>query len=151
MRCTIDDCPNEAVALGMCMKHYMRMRRTGDPTAAREARRTLTDTALREEIAALQQENTALRRHLAEARRRASRPARKQSEATSLRKQVRELKKRLQRVVEGPKGALVVSAADRRTIRAALHPDNFTTRAQKRRADKASQIFKRSDHDRGRA
>ena len=32
MICTIDDCHNQAIAGGLCAKHYMRRRRTGDPT-----------------------------------------------------------------------------------------------------------------------
>ena len=33
--CTIQRCTNKAVALGLCAKHYMRQRRTGDPTSAK--------------------------------------------------------------------------------------------------------------------
>ena len=28
----IADCPNESIATGLCAMHYMRRRRTGDPT-----------------------------------------------------------------------------------------------------------------------
>src|SRR6516225_11686343 len=34
-KCKIAGCTNAALALGLCAKHYMRQRRTGDPTSAK--------------------------------------------------------------------------------------------------------------------
>jgi hypothetical protein len=34
--CTIDGCSGRAKAKGLCMKHYMRARRTGDPAKTRK-------------------------------------------------------------------------------------------------------------------
>jgi hypothetical protein len=34
--CTIEGCETETVAKGLCWKHYMRWRRTGDPAKARK-------------------------------------------------------------------------------------------------------------------
>lgn len=36
MECSITDCDNPAAARGLCAKHYMRARRTGDPTVVRK-------------------------------------------------------------------------------------------------------------------
>ena len=57
--CEISGCPNPAIAQGLCAKHYMRQRRTGDPTITRKP--GPNGTALRQENTALRKENTALR------------------------------------------------------------------------------------------
>jgi hypothetical protein len=36
MTCSIEGCGGEAVAKGLCAKHYMRQRRGGDPTVRRK-------------------------------------------------------------------------------------------------------------------
>jgi len=36
MTCSIQGCPNKAVVRGLCSMHYMRARRTGDATRARQ-------------------------------------------------------------------------------------------------------------------
>src|SRR3954452_23181247 len=35
--CTIEGCGNKPVAKGLCAKHYMRLRRTGDPLRTRRS------------------------------------------------------------------------------------------------------------------
>jgi hypothetical protein len=57
--CEISGCPNPAIAQGLCAKHYMRQRRTGDPTVTRKP--GPNGTALRQENTELRQENAALR------------------------------------------------------------------------------------------
>src|SRR5215471_8786251 len=64
--CEISGCPNAAVARGLCAKHYMRRRRTGDPTVTRNpgpngAALAQEITGLRQKVIALLQVNTALR------------------------------------------------------------------------------------------
>jgi hypothetical protein len=34
--CDVKDCPNNSVAKGLCAKHYMRQRRSGDPNKVRK-------------------------------------------------------------------------------------------------------------------
>jgi hypothetical protein len=70
MRCKIDGCHNDAVAAGMCAMHYMRQRRTGDPTVTLKPGRKPGPKApdpraelarLREELARLRAENAKLK------------------------------------------------------------------------------------------
>jgi DNA repair exonuclease SbcCD ATPase subunit len=72
-QCTIEGCPNAAVAKGLCPQHYMRVRRTGSATTAPQkpgpkpkGKPQATDTAsalagLEAEISRLKAENAALR------------------------------------------------------------------------------------------
>ena len=69
--CTIENCPNEAVAKGLCPQHYMRVRRTGSATAPpakpgpkpkKPSGNGIDTAALQAEIARLTAENAALRR-----------------------------------------------------------------------------------------
>jgi hypothetical protein len=43
--CTIKGCKTKPVARGLCAKHYMRQRRTGDPATIRKSGRKLDAVA----------------------------------------------------------------------------------------------------------
>jgi hypothetical protein len=61
--CLVDGCDKKPIAKGLCAKHYMRQRRTGDPTLTmRIARATCA------KITKLEAENTELRELLGEMR-----------------------------------------------------------------------------------
>jgi hypothetical protein len=68
MRCKVQDCTHDAVARGMCMMHYMRVRRTGDSDIKgkpgpkpREATTPRQEIATRrEQVASLRAENARL-------------------------------------------------------------------------------------------
>ena len=65
--CAIPGCPHEAVAKGLCAKHYMRLRRAGDPMAKLQAgRKAQSDDP---ELAAIRREVLALREEVATWRR----------------------------------------------------------------------------------
>jgi transposase-like protein len=75
-KCTIKGCANEAVARGLCAKHYMRQRRRGDPEAAFPPGRqpkprpeAAEAAALKREVVTLREEVAALKRQLANAHR----------------------------------------------------------------------------------
>jgi len=68
--CKVAGCTNAAIALGLCAKHYMRQRRTGDPTSANRkpgpkpqpGGKVDALRALERELARLKVENAELRR-----------------------------------------------------------------------------------------
>ena len=62
--CAIPGCRNQAVAWGLCAKHYMRKRRRGDPNAAFKRGRPLKPRPEAPEMVALRQENAALREEI---------------------------------------------------------------------------------------
>jgi hypothetical protein len=64
--CTIPGCPNPASARGLCMMHYMRARRGGDPATKRQAGRK--PAAPNTEIDALRAQVASLQTQLAQAR-----------------------------------------------------------------------------------
>lgn len=90
--CKISGCANPAIAQGLCAKHYMRQRRTGDPTVKRrpgpksrpnsENSSTTADApsqellTLRREVAALRRKVRALERQAAAKPKRAAATAR---------------------------------------------------------------------------
>ena len=98
-------------------------------------------------LAAEREENATLQQQLAAAlavakpkQPKPTKPTPKDTEA-KLRKEIRQLRRRLQNVAESGKGTLFISIADRRKIRAALHPDGATDPARRKRLTEASQIF----------
>jgi hypothetical protein len=52
-RCTFADCPAPAVAKGLCAKHYMRLRRHGDPAKVNARGRRDGDAAARKAMSQL--------------------------------------------------------------------------------------------------
>jgi hypothetical protein len=62
--CAIPRCPNQAVAWGLCAKHYMRKRRRGDPNAPFKRGRPPKPRPEGPEMVALRQENAALREEI---------------------------------------------------------------------------------------
>jgi len=160
MRCKVEGCASQAVAGGMCAKHYMRVKRRGDPNVrlrpgpkpgpAPAAAAASELAALRAEAAALRQENAGLQRELTKARAAAAKPnppkpakppRPRDEEIASLRRRVRKLRADFDRIFQSPRRMLVISRADRRKIQAALHPDTTTDPARKQRLTVASQIF----------
>jgi hypothetical protein len=88
--CTIPGCSKRAVAHGLCAKHYMRLRRRGDPNAefppGRQPKARPEDpetAALRRENAALLEEVAALKRRLDEGPGAARRHAWRKNRATT--------------------------------------------------------------------
>jgi len=78
MQCTIVDCAGNAFANGLCVKHYWRQRRTGNPAVKGKpgpkpgpqpvvlsAAEAIELARLRQENPALRRENTVLRRQVA--------------------------------------------------------------------------------------
>jgi hypothetical protein len=63
--CAIPGCPNEAVAHGLCAKHYMRQRRRGDPNAEFKPGRQPKPKPADPELDALKRDNAALREQIA--------------------------------------------------------------------------------------
>jgi hypothetical protein len=63
--CTIEGCPNAAVAKGLCAKHYMRVVRTGDATAKQKPGPKPKPGGKGEAMASLQAEIAALKTRLA--------------------------------------------------------------------------------------
>jgi hypothetical protein len=64
-KCTITACTSDAVAKGLCAKHYMRQRRRGDPEAAYPPGRQPKPRPEAPEAAALKREVLALREEVA--------------------------------------------------------------------------------------
>src|SRR5215813_8456138 len=64
--CKISGCRTPAIAQGLCAKHYMRQRRTGDPTAKRKPgpkpKQSQAAAAPSHEVLALRREIASLRR-----------------------------------------------------------------------------------------
>jgi len=64
--CKISGCRTPAIAQGLCAKHYMRQRRTGDPTVKRKPgpkpKRPQAAAAPSREVLALRREIASLRR-----------------------------------------------------------------------------------------
>jgi len=112
-------------------------------------RRAAFAAALAAALAAEREENATLQRQLAAALAVAKPKQPKPTKPTptpndteaKLRKEIRQLRRRLQNVAESGKGTLFISMADRRKIRAALHPDGATDPARRKRLTEASQIF----------
>ena len=107
-------------------------------------RRAAFAAALAAALAAEREENATLQQQLAAAlagaKPKQPKPTPNDTEA-KLRKEIRQLRRRLQNVAESGKGTLFISIADRRKIRAALHPDGATDPARRKRLTEASQIF----------
>lgn len=110
-------------------------------------RRAAFAAALAAALAAEREENATLQQQLAAAlagakpkQPKPTKPTPNDTEA-KLRKEIRQLRRRLQNVAESGKGTLFISIADRRKIRAALHPDGATDPARRKRLTEASQIF----------
>jgi hypothetical protein len=122
------------------------------PAPALEPQPTLAaeNLRLRSRVGALEQENTRLRaqprpaaapRPVREPRPVDEEVARLQAQITRIRQEVRLLRARLRDVTDSPNHTLLMPAADIRSIRAGLHPDNATEGKPRQRLDKASQIF----------
>lgn len=102
MKCRVEDCEKPAKARGLCMKHYVRVRRIGDPAPKDPAGWTAAANgdALRRENERLRSEADALRIALREAQAQvAAKPTPDPDEVIDrLRKQVRELRAELRSV-----------------------------------------------------
>jgi len=140
MRCKIEGCAREANAMGLCFKHYMRQRRTGNPAVRSKpgpkpvdpsTDETGENAALRQENAALRQENAALHQEI----------IRVSEEIARWHRLAVEYRTRLYRILEAPRRTLIVSATDRRKIVRCLHPDTETDPVKKKRLDEAFRIF----------
>jgi hypothetical protein len=107
--CEISGCPNPTVAQGLCAKHYMRQRRTGDPTVTRKP--GPNGTALRQENTRLRQKVTVLEQELAQQRSMAK-PV--QQEGLGM--------KALRAAMNKPNGGWVFYDENRREFRDALSP-----------------------------
>lgn len=106
-------------------------------------RRAAFAAALADALAAEREKNATLQRELAKAPA-AAKPkqqAKPDETEAKLRKEIRQLRQRLRNVAESGKGTLFISAADRRKIRAALHPNGATDPVRRKRLTEASQIF----------
>jgi hypothetical protein len=65
MNCSVPGCRGEAVAQGLCAKHYMRLRRRGDPNAGFPVGRQPRPKPADPELDALRRDNAALREQVA--------------------------------------------------------------------------------------
>ena len=98
--CTIQGCKNPTVAKGLCGKHYMRARRTGDPaTPPHKPGPKPKPGGTIDLLVTLERELTALRSKNAELRKAASYEKRlrqeKEMENLALRRRIAELERKL--------------------------------------------------------
>ena len=131
MNCTIPGCPNEATAHGLCAKHYMRLRRHGDPNVEIPVGRQPKPRPTDPELDAVKRENATLREQV-QALTRERDEARAKGGAAMLLDRLAAIVK--EREAKG----LAMSKRDRK-LRAAIHPDRARDEAEPKRP--TSQIF----------
>ena len=131
MNCTIPGCPNEATAHGLCAKHYMRLRRHGDPNVEIRVGRQPKPKPPDPELDAVKRENAALREQV-QALTLERDEARAKGGAAMLLDRLAAIVK--EREAKG----LAMSKRDRK-LRAAIHPDRARDEAEPKRP--TSQIF----------